>query len=151
MLRRSLWYGTPRWWIAARSPFTTRTPQKGQQQVSPQYTGQWTSPAITSDTVFTVSVTVITTGGAPLTAAMSVSVAVRNPDLVAKSLTAGAIIAQGRIEGWWRLALSDDTYRWNDGQHIHSLGGQGNGKAVGSDTFSIMPPYFGLLKVLRIK
>jgi hypothetical protein len=72
---------------------------QGQRQVSPQYAGQWTSPDITSDTVFTVSVNVITTGGAPLTAAMSVSVAVQNPDLVAKSLTAGAIVARGTIEG----------------------------------------------------
>jgi hypothetical protein len=235
---------------------------RGQRQDSPQYAGQWTTPeAITSDTVFTVSVNVITTGGAPLTAAMSVSVAVQNPDLVAKSLTSGAIVAQGTIEGfgtvpigavldWWvpqgsnlplpsnfvicdgrmisdpqspfngknapnlvkrftygvnavsaigstggnetanvkidsilsgttdamaaaapptwantregviyrnkpvtnyRLAISDANVEWNDGQHIHSLGGRGGAKATGSASFSIMPPYFGLLKVLRIK
>lgn len=234
---------------------------QGQREVSPEYAGQWTSREITSDTVFTVSVTVITTGGAPLTAAMSVSVAVQNPDLVAKSVTAGAIVAQGTIEGfgtvpvgavldWWvpqgsslplpanfvicdgrmisdpqspfngknapnlvkrftygvnaasaigtvggnengsvtiqsslsgttdamggsappawantregviyrnqpvsnyRLAISSSDYNWNDGQHIHSLGGPGGAKAVGTGTFSIMPPYFGLLKVLRIK
>jgi hypothetical protein len=234
---------------------------KGQQKATPQYAGQWTSRPITGDTVFTVAVTVSTTGGAPLTAAMSVSVSVQNPDEVVKSLTAGTIVAQGTIAGfgtvpigavldWWvpqgstlpvppnfvicdgrtisdpqspfngknapnlvkrftygvnaassigstggsenanvtinstlsgttdamnaaapptwtnssegviyrntpstsyRLAISNERVDWNDGQHVHSLGGQGNAKGVGSTTISIMPPYFGMLKILRIK
>ncbi|MBV9762805.1 MAG: hypothetical protein JO340_19760 [Acidobacteriaceae bacterium] len=228
----------------------------GQQTDSPEYAGQWTSPEITSDTVFTVSVTVVTTGGAPLTAAMSVAVSVQNPDEVVKLLTAQDIVATGVIEGFgtapvgtvldfwvaqgvnlsipanfvicdgraisdpqspfngknapdlrkrfihgvgtlseigstggntnadvridstvngatgpitnpvpssantkagliarnvpsteYRFDLTKSDVGWNDGQHVHSL----NFRASGSTNISIMPPYYGLLKIMRIK
>jgi microcystin-dependent protein len=58
----------------------------GQQQASPVEPGTWVSPPLTSDTVFTVMVTVSVEGGVPLSASMSTSVAVQNPDLIAHSL-----------------------------------------------------------------
>lgn len=61
----------------------------GQQTATPTEVGEWTSPPLTSDTVFTVSVTVAMTGGQPLTAALSTAVSVQNPALIAASITAG--------------------------------------------------------------
>jgi hypothetical protein len=61
----------------------------GQQSATPSELGMWPSPALTSDTVFTVSVTVTTTGGQPLTQSLSTVVSVQNPALVAASLVTG--------------------------------------------------------------
>jgi microcystin-dependent protein len=72
----------------------------GQQQQTPTIPDQWTSPPLTSDTVFTVVVQATTAGGVPLPVSMSTSVAVRNPVLIATSLqTSGAIAAMGVITG----------------------------------------------------
>jgi hypothetical protein len=57
--------------------------------------GEWTSLPLTSDTVFTVSVAVTTTGGQPLTAAMSTTVSVHYPALVAGSLVTGTAAVTG--------------------------------------------------------
>jgi len=61
---------------------------QGQQSASPSDTGSWTSPPLSSDTVFTVVVTVSIAGGEPLSAALSTTVSIQNPNLVANSLTA---------------------------------------------------------------
>ncbi len=60
-----------------------------QRSATPTDTGQWLSPPLTSDTVFTVVVTVSLAGGAPLVAATTTTVAVQNPSLIAASITAG--------------------------------------------------------------
>lgn len=67
----------------------------GQQQATPSEIGQWTSPALTTDTVFTVSVTVPMIGGQPMTAALSTTVSVRNPALIATSINAGTATVTG--------------------------------------------------------
>lgn len=67
----------------------------GQQTAIPSKTGEWLSPALTSDTVFTLMVTVSMTGGQPLVASMSTSVSVQNPELVATSLTSGTATITG--------------------------------------------------------
>lgn len=48
--------------------------------------GEWTSPSLTADTVFTLVVSVKNTAGVKLYASMSLAVAVRNPDLIVTSL-----------------------------------------------------------------
>jgi hypothetical protein len=62
---------------------------EGQQTATPTDSGFWTSPALTTDTVFTVMVTVTVEGGSPLSGALSTSVVIRNPQLIAASLQAG--------------------------------------------------------------
>jgi hypothetical protein len=70
---------------------------QGQQQASPSDTGSWTSPPLASDTVFTVMVTVSITGGEPLSAALSTTVSIQNPNLVANSLTASNVTATNSL------------------------------------------------------
>lgn len=70
---------------------------QGQQKASPTDTGEWLSPPLTSDTVFTVVVTVAIEGGAPLSASLATAVAVQNPALIAASITAGAATINGAI------------------------------------------------------
>jgi hypothetical protein len=240
---------------------------QGQQTATPSDTGSWTSPPLTSDTIFTVVVTVSLSGGEPLSAALSTAVSVQNPSLVASSLaavnittsnslTAKNISAQGVIDGfgtvpigavldWWapagsnlippanfaicdghkisdvaspfngyntpnlvqrfvygasnaveigkaggsstanvsitmplpgttgnitgsapssantragtiirnnpstsfRFSMSDENVSWNDGQHIHNLGGN----ITGSTNIPTIPPFVSLLKIVRIK
>ena len=67
----------------------------GQQTATPSVLGEWTSPPLTSDTVFTVSVVAQSVGGEPLTAALQTAVAVQNPALVAASITAGTANVTG--------------------------------------------------------
>ncbi len=67
----------------------------GQQTAQPSDVGEWTSPLLTSDTVFTVSVTISAEGGQPLTAAMTTSVSVQNPSLVAAGITTGTATVTG--------------------------------------------------------
>lgn len=250
----------------------------GQQTATPHDSGSWISPALTTDTVFTVVVTVSVAGGTPLSAALSTAVIVENPQLIAASLnaqsatvsgtltaqtaaiagtlTAGIITAQtvlngfgtvpiGAVLDWWapssanltppanfaicdghvisdpaspfngmntpnlvqqfvcgaanqaqvgtaggsatanvsitsglpsvtgniastvpanantqagtiirtqpassyRYVMTTDSVSWNDGQHVHSLGGN----VSGSTTISTLPPYVCLLKIVRIK
>jgi hypothetical protein len=64
---------------------------QGQQQATPSDTGIWPSPSLTTDTVFTVVVTVTVPGGSPLTAALSTSVAVQNPALIASSISVSGL------------------------------------------------------------
>ena len=59
---------------------------QGQQTATPTTLGEWASPSLTADTVFTLVVTT-QTFGPQLTASMSIAVAVKKPDLVAKSVT----------------------------------------------------------------
>ncbi len=68
---------------------------QGQQTASPTDTGEWLSPPLTSDTVFTVVVTVAIADGAPLSAALSTAVSVQNPALIAASITAGTATING--------------------------------------------------------
>ena len=67
----------------------------GQQKVTPSVLGAWTSPPLTSDTVFAVAVVAQGIGGEPLTAALVTGVSVQNPALVASSLTAGQVTSTG--------------------------------------------------------
>lgn len=68
---------------------------QGQQPTPPVTTaGRWDSPPLTRDTVFTVVVTSTTIGGQPVSASMSIPVAVQQPDVVANTLSvAGAATA----------------------------------------------------------
>lgn len=127
---------------------------QGQQKAAPSDTGTWISPPLASDTVFTVIVTVSVTGGEPLSAALSTTVSVQNPDLVANSLqavnvtasnsmTAVNITAQGVFDGfgtvpigavldWWAPAGSAVTVPANfaicDGHLISDPASPFNGK-----------------------
>lgn len=67
----------------------------GQQTAQPSDVGEWSSPALTCDTVFTVAVTISADGGQPLTASMTTSVSVQNPSLVANDLTTGSATITG--------------------------------------------------------
>lgn len=69
----------------------------GQQTVHPLDAGEWTSPALTSDTVFTVAVVLSVEGGQPLTASMSTSVSVQNPSLVAAGISTGTATVTGAM------------------------------------------------------
>lgn len=60
---------------------------EGQQSGTPDKLGEWTSPNLYTDTVFTVKVVAAVVGGAPLTASLSTVVSVQNPDLLANTLT----------------------------------------------------------------
>lgn len=82
--------------VADMSAFTiVYSSADGQQRVQPSNVGRWTSPKLTSDTVFTLSVAVTVTGGQPVTAAMSTAVSVHKPVLNATSLTAGTVTSTG--------------------------------------------------------
>lgn len=60
----------------------------GQQTRTPKKFGEWTSPELTEDTVFTLGVKTNNSIGEPLQASMSIAVGVSQPDMVANSLTA---------------------------------------------------------------
>lgn len=67
---------------------------RGQQKAVPTVVGEWTSPPLSSDTVFTVVVQVSMEGGQPLTASMSTAVSVQDPILIASVVnTAKATVA----------------------------------------------------------
>jgi Chaperone of endosialidase len=69
---------------------------QGQQTTTPTTLGEWTTPTpLTSDTVFTVVVTVSMAGGQPLTASLSTAVAVQNPSLIAASINTGQATVTG--------------------------------------------------------
>lgn len=59
----------------------------GQQTVTPSDVGEWVSPPLSSDTVFTVVVTASVAGGQPLTASLSTTVSVQNPNLIVNQLS----------------------------------------------------------------
>jgi hypothetical protein len=68
---------------------------QGQQSVRPSNTGLWNSGPLSADTVFTIVVTVSISGGSPLSAALSTTVAVQNPSLIAASLVATTATVNG--------------------------------------------------------
>jgi hypothetical protein len=70
----------------------------GQQQATPADIGEWTTQPLTSDTIFTVVVTVRVAGGEPLTASMSTAVSVQNPNLVAASIIASEATVNGQVK-----------------------------------------------------
>lgn len=67
----------------------------GQQTEHPADIGEWVSPPLSSDTVFTVAVTISAEGGQPLTASMTTAVSVQNPSLVAAGITTGTATVTG--------------------------------------------------------
>lgn len=67
----------------------------GQQTAKPSDVGEWVSPALTCDTIFTVSVTMSADGGQPLTATMTTVVSVQNPSLVATAISTGTATISG--------------------------------------------------------
>jgi hypothetical protein len=120
---------------------------RGQQTASPSDIGEWTSPPLSSDTVFTVVVTASVQGGQPLTAAMSTGVSVQNPSLVAASITTGTATVTGNatISGTTTAnavtadgvtvngALTTTSATVTDALQAGSLSVNGNGN-VGIDT-----------------
>jgi hypothetical protein len=68
---------------------------QGQQSARPSNTGIWNSGPLSADTVFTIVVTVSISGGSPLSAALSTTVAVQNPSLIATSLVASTATVNG--------------------------------------------------------
>ncbi|MGD0735328.1 MAG: hypothetical protein ABR976_09285 [Terracidiphilus sp.] len=70
---------------------------QGQQKATPAEIGLWTSPTLTTDTVFTVVIDVSVAGGSPLTAALSTSVAIQNPALIAASVAAEQATVSGTL------------------------------------------------------
>ena len=72
----------------------------GQQQASVTTLGEWVSPNLTRDTVFTLEVTVDVVGGQPATFALTTSVAVQQPDVMAHTLdVAGGASIGGTLDG----------------------------------------------------
>jgi hypothetical protein len=74
----------------------------GQQQKTPTKLGEWSTPPLTSDTVFVVVVKAQGSGDEPLEAALATGVSVQNPALVAGSvetpeLTAGSAAVNGPL------------------------------------------------------
>lgn len=67
----------------------------GQQKAIPTIVGEWVSPPLTCDTVFTVVVQVSMEGGQPLTSSLSTGVSVQNPTLIAANLNAGKATISG--------------------------------------------------------
>jgi len=67
----------------------------GQQTAKPSDVGEWVSPPLTCDTVFTVSVTLSIGGGQPLTAMMTTVISVQNPSLVATAISTGTATISG--------------------------------------------------------
>jgi microcystin-dependent protein len=70
---------------------------QGQQQATPSDIGEWISPPLSSDTVFTVVVKTSVQGGQTLTASMSTAVSVLNPALVAASLSSSNFLGPSGI------------------------------------------------------
>lgn len=70
---------------------------QGQQSATPSDTGLWTSGPLSADTVFTIVVTVSISGGSPLSAALSTTVSVLNPSLIAASIVAGTATVSGAL------------------------------------------------------
>jgi len=70
---------------------------QGQQSATPSDTGLWTSGPLSADTVFTIVVTVSISGGSPLSAALSTTVSVQNPSLIAASVVAGTATVNGAL------------------------------------------------------
>ena len=82
---------------------------KGQQSGTPTSLGAWTTPPLTSDTMFVVAVTAQSTGAEPLTAALAISVSVQNPALVATSVQTGTLAASGNASVSGSLAANAVT------------------------------------------
>ena len=80
---------------------------QGQQTRTPTKFGEWTSPGLTEDTVFTLGVSTNNSVGEPLQASMSIAVAVSEPDLVANSLSAQNVGIRTSTPGF-PLSFSDD-------------------------------------------
>jgi hypothetical protein len=68
---------------------------QGQRKAIPTMVGEWISPALTSDTVFTVAVTVSMPGGQPLTVSLSTVVSVQNPTLIAAVVNTAKLTVVG--------------------------------------------------------
>jgi hypothetical protein len=64
---------------------------QGQQTATPTVPGEWTSPPLTCDSVFTVVVTLGEEEGQLLTASLSTAVAVQNPSLIAAGINTGVL------------------------------------------------------------
>ena len=89
---------------------------QGQQQATPSDTGIWTSGVLTTDTIFTIVVTVSVAGGSPLTASLSTSVSVQNPSLIAASITTPAVIGPVTVTGAMQagtITATDETINGN--------------------------------------
>jgi hypothetical protein len=66
---------------------------EGQKVEQPQESGRWTSPSLTADTVFSVDIEATGANGESLPAALTTSIAVKDPALIAASLKVGELNA----------------------------------------------------------
>jgi hypothetical protein len=113
----------------------------GQQSANPSDSGQWTSPGLTADTVFTVTVEAAQIGGTPIVASMSIPVSVQNPALIAGSIDTGSATVTGTttLSGPTNAnAINATGLTVNGGAHVNGLGmpflvttSQGGGAMVG--------------------
>jgi len=90
---------------------------QGQQTYPVSTPGEWTTPTLlTADTVFTLVVSVKNTAGVKLYSSMSLAVAVTNPDLVAKSVTAKGLTIgpAGNQQPSWTIDSSSTSLRFNN-------------------------------------
>jgi hypothetical protein len=101
--------------------YSTSQGQKTCPVITP---GEWTSPPLTADTLFTLVVSLKNSVGDHLTASMSIAVAVTNPDLVAKSVAARNATVKGLTIGpagnqqpSWTIDSSSDSLRFNNSSH----------------------------------
>jgi hypothetical protein len=102
---------------------------QGQQTRTPNKFGEWTSPALTEDTVFTLGVKTNNSVGEPLQASMSVAVAVSQPDLVANSVSAAKVGIGTSTSGFplgFKAELGDKISLFGDSGASFGFGIQDN-------------------------
>ena len=110
---------------------------KGQQTRTPEKFGEWTSPQLTEDTVFTLGVKTNNSVGEPLRASMSVAVAVSQPDLVANSLSVlkvGIGTAPSEFPLSFQDVLGDKISLWGTPGESYGFGVQGALLQIHADT-----------------
>ena len=110
---------------------------QGQQTRTPKKFGEWTSPALTEDTVFTLGVKTNNSVGEPLQASMSIAVSVSQPDLVANSLSAekvGIGTSPSEFPLSFQDVLGDKISLWGKPDESYGFGVQGALLQIHADT-----------------
>lgn len=74
--------------------------------VNPAKLGEWTSPPITDDTVFTICIAAKVEGGTPLVASLSVAVSVQNPQPI---LGSASVLGDLTVKGNTQLSTVNAT------------------------------------------
>lgn len=110
---------------------------QGQKTCTPKKFGEWTSPALAEDTVFTLGVLTNNNVGEPLQASMSIAVAVSQPDMVANSLFAqkvGIGTATPAFPLSFQDVLGDKISLWGPPGASYGFGIQGALLQIHTDT-----------------